>query len=133
MTEPRISTDKFSKLLYKDLTEKIIKAAYKVHNILGTGYLEVIYQNATLIELKNQALNCDTEKLVEIFYQNQKIGEHRLDLVVENKVILELKSVNEFHPFHQAQVISYLKATGMKVALLINFGKDKIEYKRYVL
>jgi len=133
MIEPRISTDKSSKLLYKDLTEKIIKAAYKIHNVLGTGYLEVIYQNAMLIELKSQGFDCDIEKLVEIFYQNQKIGEHRLDLVVNNKVIVELKSVNEFHSFHQAQVISYLKATGMRVALLINFGKEKIEYKRFIL
>ena len=129
---PRINTDKEINLIHKELTGKIIKASYQVHNILGPGYIESIYRNALLVELKNQGLKCDTEKEVQIYYMNVKVGTHRLDLVVENQVIIELKAVSEFHPAHQAQVISYLKATGLKVALLLNFGKEKVEYKRFV-
>ena len=92
-------------LLYKDLTEKIIQAFYNVHNALGPGYLESIYHNALKIELENNGLGYKTEKLVEIFYREIKVGEHCLDLVVEDKVIIELKAVAEFHPAQQAQVI----------------------------
>lgn len=120
-------------LIYKELTGKIIQAFYEIHNILGVGYLESIYQNALIVELEEKGLRGETERVVEIFYRNKKVGEHRLDLVIEGKVIVELKAVAEFHPAHQAQVISYLKATGLKVALLVNFGKDKVEYKRLVL
>lgn len=120
-------------LIYKELTGKIIQAFYEIHNILGVGYLESIYQNALIVELEEKGLRGETERVVEIFYRNKKVGEHRLDLVIEGKVIVELKAVAEFHPAHQAQVISYLKVTGLKVALLVNFGKDKVEYKRLVL
>jgi GxxExxY protein len=107
-------------LYHKDLTKTIIKCFFDVHNILGPGYLESIYQNALKIELKRKGLDYETERTVEIFFRNEKVGEHRLDLVVENKVIIELKAVAEFHPAHEAQVLSYLKATGLKVALLVN-------------
>lgn len=129
--KPRIATD--SKLVYKELTAKIIQAFFEVHNTLGPGYLESIYQNALKIELERIGLQCMTERVVEIFYRNKKVGEHRIDLVVNGKVIIELKAVSGFHPVHQAQVISYLKATGLRVALLVNFGKDKVVYKRFVL
>ena len=120
-------------LLHKELTEKIIQGFYQVHNRLGAGYLESIYQNALSIELEEMGLRYETERVVKIFYRNRKVGEHRLDLVIGDKVIVELKAATEFHPAHQAQVISYLKATGLKVALLVNFGKDRVEYKRMVL
>jgi len=121
-------------LIHKELTGKIIQAFYEVHNTLGPGYLESVYQNALKIELEEEIdLKCEMERTVKIFYRNKKVGEHRLDLVVENKVIVELKAVAEFHPAHQAQAISYLKASGLKVVLLVNFGKDKVEYKRLVL
>lgn len=129
--KPQIATD--SKLVYKELTAKIIQAFFEVHNTLGPGYLESIYQNALKIELERIGLQCMTERVVEIFYRNKKVGEHRIDLVVNGKVIIELKAVSGFHPVHQAQVISYLKATGLRVALLVNFGKDKVVYKRFVL
>ena len=129
--KPRIDTD--SKLVYKELTAKIIQAFFEVHNALGPGYLESIYQNALKIELERIGLQCMTERVVEIFYRNKKVGEHRIDLVVNGKVLIELKAVSGFHLVHQAQVISYLKATGLRVALLVNFGKDKVVYKRFVL
>ena len=119
-------------LIHKELTEKIIQSAYKVHNTLGAGYLEAICHNALIVELQNIGLKSNTEKTVEIYYSGHKVGEHRLDLIVEDKVIVELKAVSEFHPVHKAQIISYLKATGLKVAMLLNFGKEKVKYERFV-
>jgi GxxExxY protein len=133
MIKPQMTTDKEKEYIHKELTEKILSAAFKVHNTLGPGYLESIYQNAMVIELRSFGLKCDTEKLVEIFYNNVKVGEHRLDLVIDDKVIVELKAVSEFHPVHKAQIISYLKATRLKIALLLNFGTEKVEYKRFIL
>jgi len=133
MIKPQMTTDKEKEYIHKELTEKILSAAFKVHNTLGPGYLESIYQNAMVIELRSFGLKCDTEKLVEIFYNNDKVGEYRLDLVIDDKVIVELKAVSEFHPVHKAQIISYLKATRLKIALLLNFGTEKVEYKRFIL
>jgi GxxExxY protein len=130
MIKPQMTTDKEKEYIHKELTEKILSAAFKVHNTLGPGYLESIYQNAMVIEVRSFGLKCDTEKLVEIFYNNVK---HRLDLVIDDKVIVELKAVSEFHPVHKAQIISYLKATRLKIALLLNFGTEKVEYKRFIL
>lgn len=121
------------KLVHKELTGKIIQAFNEVHYALGPGYLESIYKNALVIEFEDMGLKCEKERIVEIFYRNKKVGEHRLDLVLEDKVLVELKAVAEFHPVHQAQVISYLKSTGLKIALLANFGKDKVDYKRLIL
>ncbi len=121
------------KLIDRELTGKIIQGFHEVHRILGPGYLESIYKNALVIDLQKKNIKCETERLVEIYYCEKKVGEHRLDLLVEDKVIVELKAVKEFHPTHTAQIISYLKATGLKIALLVNFGKDKIEYKRFIL
>ena len=120
-------------LVHKELTGKIIQAFHEIHYALGPGYLESIYKNALVIEFEDMGLKCEKERIVEIFYRNKKVGEHRLDLVLEDKVLVELKAVAEFHPVHQAQVISYLKATGLKVALLANFGKDKVDCKRIIL
>ena len=78
-------------------------------------------------------IKCEIERTVEIFYRNMLAGKHRLDLIVDDKVILELKAVAELHPAHQAQVISYLKAAGLKVAFLANLGIEKVEYKRLIL
>ena len=87
--KPLMSTDKNKvELIHKEITEKIIKAAYKVHNVLGPGYLESIYQNALIIELQSMGFKCDTEKLVKIFYSGHEIGEHRLDLIIEEKLLL---------------------------------------------
>lgn len=121
------------KLIHKELTGKIVRALHEVHDTLGPGYLESIYQNALVTELEEMGLKCEKERIVEIFYHNKKVGEHRIDLTIEDKVIVELKAIAEFHPVHQAQVISYLKATGLEVALLVNFGKNKVDYKRLVL
>jgi len=116
---------------HKDLTAKIIECAYKVHNTLGFGFLEAIYQNALVIELMNSGLQAEKEKKIQVHYQKQLVGDYMADIIVESKVILELKSVKELHPAHSAQLVNYLKATGIEVGLLINFG-ESVEVKRKI-
>ena len=115
----------------KELTAKIIECAYKVHNVLGFGFLEVVYQNALLIELIKAGLQAEKEKKIQVYYDTQLVGDYMADIIVEGKVILELKSVKELHPAHSAQLINYLKATGIEGGLLINFG-ESVEIKRKV-
>lgn len=116
---------------YSELTEKIIKATYKVHNALGFGFLEKVYQNALAIELKKMGLDIGTESPITVYYENEIVGEYIADIIVEDKVILELKAVKELAEIHEVQLVNYLKATGIKVGLLINFGHS-VQVKRKV-
>lgn len=117
---------------YRELTAKIINCAYKVHRELGFGFLESVYQNALAIELIKAGLQVEKEKKIQVNYDGQVIGDFVADILVDEKVILELKSVKEIHPAHGAHIINYLKATGIEVGLLVDFG-EKIEIKRKVL
>jgi GxxExxY protein len=117
---------------HKELTAKIIECAFKVHRSLGFGFLESVYRNALMIELPKSELQAEKEKRIQVYYDGQVIGDFVADIVVEDKIIVELKSVKEIHSAHEAQLVNYLKATGMEVGLLINFG-DKVEIKRKVL
>ena len=117
---------------HKGLTAKIIDCAYKVHRELGFGFLESVYQNALMIELLKAGLQAEREKKVLVTYEGQVIGDFIADIVVEEKVILELKSVKQIHPVHETQLVNYLKATRMEVGLVINFG-EQVEIKRKVL
>ena len=117
---------------HKELTGKIIECAFRVHKNLGFGFLESVYQNALLIELTKAGLRAEKEKKIQVNYDGQVIGDFVADILVEEKVILELKSVREIHPAHEAQLINYLKATSIEVGLLMNFG-EKVEIKRKVL
>lgn len=104
------------------LTEQVIGAAIEVHRALGPGFLESTYGKALAIELRHRRIQFEQESLVSSTYRNESVGEGRLDFLVEGKLILELKAVDQFHPIHTAQAISCLKATGHKLALLINFN-----------
>ncbi|MBW1740939.1 MAG: GxxExxY protein [Deltaproteobacteria bacterium] len=116
---------------YSDLTEKIINAAYKVHNVLGFGFLEKVYQNALMIELKGMGLKVSSEMPIKVYYRNKIVGEYIADIIVEDKVILELKAVKDLAEIHEVQLVNYLKATGIEVGLLINFGHS-VQVKRKV-
>jgi GxxExxY protein len=109
-----------------DLTEKIIGAAIEIHRILGPGLLESIYEEALSIERQLRGLKVGTQVEREVHYKGHTIKGLRIDLLVENQVIVELKSVSRLPEVAQAQVLSYLKATGLKRALLINFGLPKL-------
>ena len=104
------------------LTESIIGAAIEVHRALGPGFLEATYGKALAIELRHRGIQFEQESPVSLNYRGESVGEGRLDFLVEGKLILELKAVDQLHPIHTAQAIAYLKATGHKLALLINFN-----------
>ncbi|MEM8738397.1 MAG: GxxExxY protein [Planctomycetota bacterium] len=107
-----------------NLTEQVIGAAIAVHRQLGPGFLESTYPKALSIELRHRGLSHNSESPVRLFYRDEPIGEGRLDLLVDQRLVVELKAVEALHPIHKAQVISYLKATGHPLALLINFNVE---------
>jgi len=117
---------------FEELSRNIIGAAIKVHRELGPGFLENIYEEALKIEFSEHNLNFDSQKEIKIKYLGTEIGIHRLDLLVEKKIIVELKAVKEFSDIHFAQLRSYLRATGLKIGLLLNFAKPTVEIKRIV-
>jgi GxxExxY protein len=116
-----------------ELTEIIIECIIKVHQALGPGFLESIYRKALLIELRRKQLCVETEKEVIVFYEGEEVGRHRLDILVEGKIIVELKTVEELGRAHYAQIRSYLKATSLKVGILVNFAKEKASFRRVEL
>ncbi|MEL6721470.1 MAG: GxxExxY protein [Bacteroidota bacterium] len=111
------------KLLHEDITGEIIKAFYKVHNVLGYGFLEKIYENAMMIELRKQGLSAKKQEPIIVYYDGQIVGDYRADILVEDTVILELKAVKEIIEKHEVQLVNYLKATEIEVGLLLNFGE----------
>ncbi|MDP3147790.1 MAG: GxxExxY protein [Ignavibacteria bacterium] len=118
-------------LLYKEITDLILKSFFNVYNTLGFGFLEKVYENAMMIELQSFNLDCTKQKPIEVFYKQKKVGDYFADIIVENKVIVELKAVEFLIPEHEAQLINYLKATRIEVGLLLNFGKTA-QFKRKV-
>ena len=115
-----------------ELTEKIISAAFKVSNKLGCGFLEKVYENALAIELTKLKLNIFQQYPIEVFYEGINVGDFYADIIVNELVILELKSIKQITDAHRAQCLNYLKATQFKICLLINFGNPKIDVKRIV-
>ncbi len=113
-----------------ELTEAILGSCFDVMNELGTGFLESVYKNALFIAIKEKGLKIEAEKRFEVIFRNRKIGLYVADLIVERKVIIELKCCESLLGEHQAQLINYLKVSGILVGLLVNFGKRKVEYKR---
>jgi GxxExxY protein len=118
---------------HKELTEKIIGCAYKVYNEMGFGFLESVYEKCLLIELKKAGLQAEEQAPIHVFYDGENVGEFFADIVVEGKVILELKSVRRVIRAHEVQLVNYLKATRTPVGLILNFGEEKVEVKRKVL
>ena len=112
------------------LTEHIIQCVIQVHQTLGPGFLESVYRRAMLFELRKQGLATEVEKEVVVLYDGHEVGRHRLDLLVEGQVILELKTVEGLSKAHYAQVRSYLKATGLEIALLVNFAGERADFPR---
>jgi GxxExxY protein len=117
-------------LLYADITEKILEAAFEVSKELGSGFLESVYKNAMVIALRAKGMKVEIEKPISVEFRGQSVGQFYADLFVNGRIIVELKAISVLMPEHSAQTINYLKATGIEVGLLINFGRPKIEYKR---
>lgn len=120
---------------YKEITEGIIGAAIEVHTALGPGLLESIYEEALAYEFNLRKVRYERQKEISLKYKDILVGEHRIDFLVENNVIVELKSIETLHPIHEAQILTYLKATSKRIGLLLNFNvvqlKDGI--KRFIL
>lgn len=119
-------------LLEKELTEKIIAACIEVSNELGSGFLESVYEKALLIALAEKGLTAQAQAPLRVVFRNRVVGEFYADILVEGRVIVELKASKALTGEHEAQLLNYLKATGMKVGLLVNFGKPRLEWKRLV-
>jgi GxxExxY protein len=117
-------------MLYESLTQRILEASFEVSNELGAGFLESVYQKALLIALHEKGLQAEDNVPVPVMFHGETVGEFFADILVEGKVILELKAVKALAPEHQAQLINYLKATGIEVGLLLNFGTARLEFKR---
>ena len=118
-------------LLYKELTDKILKAFYTVYNILGYGFLEKVYENALKIELTKYGLNVIKQQPIKVHYEGLQVGEYFADLIVDDLIILELKAMEGLVEEHEHQLLNYLKATDKEVGLLLNFGK-KPEFRRKI-
>lgn len=125
-----MDTDKINEA---ELTQKIIGCAYTVSNSLGSGFLEKVYENALAIELRKNKLSYQQQSPVTVRYDGIIVGEYVSDLVVESKVLIELKACKAIDDTHVAQCLNYLKATSLQLGLIINFGRSKIEIRRLVL
>jgi GxxExxY protein len=120
-----------TRLKYQHITQSIIGCAIEVTNELGAGFLESVYEKALLLALRQKGLIATSQQPIKVMFRGEPIGDFHADLIVEGKVIVELKAVKAIAPEHQAQIINYLNATGIEVGLLINFGNPKLEYKRF--
>ncbi len=129
MTDSYVLT--MTDLLHKTITDAILKAYYDVYNQLGYGFLEKVYQNAMCLELKSKGYKVEVQKPIKVYFKKQLVGEYYSDLVVEDKVIVELKACELLMNVHVAQIINYLKATPIEVGLLLNFGEEP-EFKRFI-
>jgi len=115
---------------YEELTEKIIGCAYLAYNKMGFGFLEPVYEKCLMIELQGSGLSAESQKAITVHYDGQVVGEFVADIIVEDAIIVELKSVRAINASHEAQLVNYLVATGKRVGLLLNFGENKVEVKR---
>jgi GxxExxY protein len=116
-----------------DVTEKIIGCAYRVYNTMGSGFLESVYEKCLAIELEKSNVRFETQRPIEVYYDNRIVGSFVADLLVEEKVIVELKAVRALSVVHEVQLVNYLAATRVPVGLLINFCETKVEVKRKIL
>ena len=116
-----------------ETTSRVIGAAFEVHNVLGYGFLEKVYQRAMQVELIKRGSTAEMENPIKVRYKNAVVGEYYADLLVDRCVIVEIKVARSYNPEDEAQILNELKATGMKVGMLVNFGRERVQYKRLVL
>jgi len=115
------------------ISEKVIGSAFKVGSTLGCGFLEKVYENALAFELKKIGLRVGQQQAISVSYEGIEVGKYEADLLVEGRVLVELKAVRDMNDIHRAQCLNYLRATGLKLCLLINFGNPRVEVKRVIL
>jgi GxxExxY protein len=119
-------------ILHKEMSHKIIGLAMQVHRELGFGFLEKVYENAMMVLLRKESIHAAQQAPIVVSFHGEVVGEYCADILAEEQIILELKSVTKISDAHRAQVLNYLKATGKKLAIILNFGKESLEYERLV-
>jgi len=117
---------------HKNVTETVIGCAYRVYNKMGFGFLESVYEKCLLIELHKAGLDAESQKPITVYYDDEIVGEFVADIIVNDTIILELKSVRRVVKAHEVQLVNYLVATGKPIGLILNFGESKVEVKRKV-
>ena len=117
---------------YSDITQRIIGCAMRVHSVLGCGFPESIYRRAMVIELKDEGLNFESEKIILVYYKNQQIGKRRVDFLVEGVISVEIKAISELNDSNLNQGLNYLEAYNLEVGLLLNFGSKSLQFKRLI-
>ena len=120
------------KIIQRELSYKVMEAVFEVHNTLGPGFLENVYEQALAYELELRGIPFEHQKMVTVYYKEREVGSHRLDIVIDGKILLELKAVSELTDTFKQQTLSYLKATGLKLGILLNFGTRRVQYTRIV-
>ena len=120
------------KIIYKDLSYKIVGLAIQVRKELGFGFLEKVYENALMVLLEETGIKAEQQVPIKVSFHGRIIGDYIADILVENQIILELKAQDKIVDVHKAQTLNYLKATGLRLAILLNFGKDRLDHERLV-
>lgn len=120
-------------ILYKNMAYKLVGIAMKVHNDLGSGYLEKVYENAMMLHFKKENIKAEQQQKLNVIYLGEVIGHYIADILVEESIILEIKVAEKITEVHVSQVLNYLKTTGNRLGIIINFKNEKLEYKRVVL
>lgn len=118
-------------MLYEDITGKILEACFEVSNELGVGYIESVYESALMIALLQKGLKAERQVCLKVNFRGIVVGDFKADMIVEAKILLELKAVENLTKEHYAQVLNYLKTTGMEVGLIVNFGNPRLQYRRF--
>ena len=120
-------------VVLRDLSYAVMAAAFEVQNTLGAGFLEKVYENALAVELSRRGIHVEVQKEIEVTYKDVSVGSYFADMLVDGELIIELKASEAITKVNEAQILNYLKATGIKLGLLINFGENRLEYKRFVV
>jgi GxxExxY protein len=121
-----------TEILFKELSYAVVGAAMEVHRVLGPGFLEAVYESALAYELTLRGIHFEPQKHLPVYYKDQLLGEYIADLVIEEQIILELKAISAISAAHEAQAHHYLAATGLKLAIILNFGAESLQQKRIV-
>jgi len=119
-------------IIYEELSFEVMSSVFEVHNILGPGFLEKVYEKALVKEFGIRGILVETQKEIRVSYKGNNVGSYYADLLVDGKIIIELKAVDKLSRLHEAQLLNYLKATGIKLGYLINMGNKSVEHKRLV-
>jgi GxxExxY protein len=120
-------------ILHKDLSYKIVGLAMQIHSELGFGFLEKVYENSMMVLFRRENIMAKQQAPISVSFEGEIVGDYYADILIEDKIILELKTIEKITDAHKAQALNYLKATGLKLAIIINFGKQRLEYERIVL